>query len=442
MNPNISRRALLAMAAATLASRPAWAAKPSTGEVGMSLDVTRTGAVGDDKTLNTLAIQRAIDQLAQSGGGTVVVPAGVFVSGALFLKPGVHLHLDQGAVLKCSTDLSNFPPQRTWIEGHYEAHFNPALINASGCHGLRITGEGTLDGDGRPVWDLFWKLRKESGKGMEFRNLDVPRARMVIIEKSQDVLVEGITFKDSQYWNLHLYHCQRVQVRNASFQVPDDYVQAPSTDGIDVDSSQDVNIVGCHFSVTDDCIALKGAKGPDALGNPDSPPVERIRVSGCTFRRGHAAVNMGSEATIVRDVQVDDCVVTGGMSVASAKLRPDTPQTYEHIHFRNLRLDAPDGLLIRIYSWTQYVDLKGREPPKSLVQDFTISGVKGRYGGFGSIAGNPGQTTLRDIRISDVDVDLLEKPELQVQAGVGLSLERVRVNGRDVTGRSVPQASD
>src|SRR5258708_7020549 len=94
--------------------------------------ITKSGAVADDSTVNTRAIQAAIDQLAAKGGGTIVVPKGVFVSGALFFKPKVHLRLTEGAVLKCSTDLSNFPAQRTRIEGHFMDNFTPAFINASG----------------------------------------------------------------------------------------------------------------------------------------------------------------------------------------------------------------------------------------------------------------------------------------------------------------------
>ena len=100
------------------------------------LSIVETGARGDGATLNTAAIQSGIDRLAQAGGGTLVVPEGVFVTGALFLKPGVNLELRRGGVLRCSTDLTNFPPRRTRIEGHFEPAFNPALINADGCDGL------------------------------------------------------------------------------------------------------------------------------------------------------------------------------------------------------------------------------------------------------------------------------------------------------------------
>jgi alpha-L-rhamnosidase len=130
------------------------------------------------------------------------------------------------------------------------------------------------------------------------------------------VQVEGITFKDSQFWSLHLYKCEDVLVRQTRFEVPDDYRQPPSTDGIDLDSCRNVTVDGCYFSVTDDCIAAKGSKGPHAVQDKDSPPVEHIRVLNCIYKRGGGVLTLGSEATIVRDVIVEYCKVIGNVNVA------------------------------------------------------------------------------------------------------------------------------
>ncbi len=397
-------------------------------ETSRRVSIVDSGAVGDGTTLNTPSIQCLIDRLAEEGGGSVLVPRGVFVSGALFFKPGVHLHLEKEAILKCSPDLKNFPPRRTRIEGHFEEAFNPALINVDGCDDFHLSGEGILDGAGRSVWDLFWKLRNASTDKANFRNLSVPRARLCLIENSRNVVVEGVTFKDSQFWNLHLYRCRDVLVRDARFQVPDDYTQAPSSDGIDVDSCQDVTVQGCHFSVTDDCIAMKGSKGPRAREDKDSPPVERVRVRDCVFKRGHAAVTLGSEATVVRDVVVEDCRVLGGMAVLNFKLRSDTPQHYEDIHYRGIVLEGRGGSLLSIRPWTQYADLQGLPPPSSVVRNVTLSNIRGRYGAFGSIRGNPGQTEIDGIRIEDLDLRL-QKPKLELRNVKNLRVENVAVNG-------------
>ncbi len=405
---------------------------------GTSARITDFGAVADGAKIATAAIQATIDDLAKRGGGTVMVPAGVFVSGAIFLKPRVHLHLERGAVLKCSTDMTNFPPQRTRIEGHFEERFTPALINASGCDGLKITGSGTLDGAGRPIWDQFWKLHDAAPDPGNFPNLGLPRARLALIERSRGVTVEGITFKDSQFWNLHIYRCEDVLVRQVRFVVPDDYKQAPSTDGIDLDSCRRVTIDGCYFSVTDDCIAAKGTKGPFALQDKDSPPVEQIRVRNCEFRRGHHAFACGSEATIVRDVIVENCRVTGAVVLAMFKLRPDTPQTYENIQFRNITLDSDGGTIVNILPWTQYRDLKGAKPPLSNVRNVTFDGIRGRFGALGAIRPNPGQTTIGGIVLQNFDVRL-QQPALAVAGSPGVQFRNVRING---AAASAPGTSD
>jgi alpha-L-rhamnosidase len=408
--------------------------------------VTTVGAVGDGQTLNTKALQAAIDQLAVQGGGTIVVPPGEFLSGALFLKLGVNLHLEKGAVLRASTDMVNFPEQRTRIEGHFEEKFNPALINADGCDGLQITGEGTLDGDGRKIWDEFWERRNASKEKTNFKNLSVPRARLCLIENSKNVLIQGVTFKDSQFWNLHLYRCSKVLVEGVAFTVPDDYKQAPSSDGIDVDSCQDVTIKGCTFSVTDDCIAMKGSKGPEAMEDKESPPVERIRVSGCTFLRGHAMFTCGSEATVVRDVVVEDCEVMGwndpdfdgggAMPVLTLKLRPDTPQLYENITVRNITVDSGGARIFSIDKWTQYFDLKGRPEPVSRIDKITVSGIKGRVGSLGTIRGN-GKTGFGEILLKDVDVQSKEE-RLKIDKGIEVKIENVHINGRPFSAGGSP----
>jgi len=395
------------------------------------LSIADFGAVGDGKTLNTTRIQAAINQLAEKGGGTMVVPSGVFLTGALFLKPGVNLHLEKGGVLKASTDMTNFPERRIRIEGHFEEHFNPALVNAEGCNGLRIDGEGTLDGNGRSIWDQFWKLRRAAKDQKNFRNLSVPRAQLCIINNSKNVVVDGITFKDSQYWNLHPYNCRNVMVQNAHFQVPDDYKQAPSTDGIDVDSCQDVEIKSCFFSVTDDCIAMKGTCGPFAMQDKESLPVERVHISGCTFRRGHAAVTCGSEATIVRNLVVEDCQVVGAMGLLTLKLRPDTSQCYEDIHYRNITLNNERGAIFAINPWTQYSDLKGQLPPKSVVRNVTVSDIKGSFGAFGNIVGTP-ETTIGIITLENIDVQL-KGEELNTDQAKHLKIKNVTVNGKAFT---------
>ncbi len=316
------------------------------------------GAKADGETLNTAAIQTAIDSLASQGGGTLTIPdaAGkAFLSGALFLKPGVNLHLDKNAILKGSTDVKDYPTLKTRVEGHFQ-DWLPALINAVETDNVRIDGEGTLDGSGTPFYAAF-RAARTAVRGT--KNLDVPRPRLIFIQKSKNVTVAGINLLNSGFWNLHLYNCDGVTVDGLDIRAA---AGSPSTDGIDVDSSRNVAITNTFISNNDDCIALKGSKGPFAMQDKDSPPVEHIRVSNCTFAMGGSLVTCGSEGTIVRDVVVENCTIAGpntrGISMLRLKLRTDTPQLYEDIHYKNITLDGV-GTIITVASWSQYEDPHG-----------------------------------------------------------------------------------
>lgn len=390
-------------------------------------NIAQLGAVGDGVTLNTKAIQKVIDDCAKNGGGTVVIPKGSFLSGAIFLKPGVNIEIQADGVLKGSTNIEDYPKLMTRIEGHFEP-WRAALINGDKVDHLKITGKGTLDGSGSPFWKKFYAQReKVSGT----TNLDVERPRLAFIRDSKDVLISGINFKDSGFWNLHLYRNKGVTVEDCRFEAahrskPDDH--APSSDGIDVDSSQDIIIRRCFFAVGDDDIALKGTKGPFAMDDKDSPPVENIRISDCIFEAGGGVVTCGSEATIVRNVRIERCEARG-VSVLRLKLRPDTPQQYEDISLSDITMSG-NSTLLKVTPWTQYFDLKGQTPPKSLIKNVRIENVKGTCAAFGEVKGTP-TSTIEPLQLKNIDIKVAElkiTPETQKN----LKLTNVVVNGKKI----------
>ena len=406
----------------------------SNGVMAKRYNIAEHGAVGDDKTLNTKAIQAVIDECSKSGG-TVVIPKGIFMTGALFLKPKVNMEFEEGGVLKGSQNIEDYPKQPRRIEGHTE-EWRMALLNADKCDHLSITGKGTLDGNGQPFWKLFYSRRSADPKTT---NLSVERPQLTFIQNSKDVKISGILFLNSGFWNLHLYHNQQVTVDNCRFQapggrVPDDH--APSSDGIDVDSSQDINIGNCSFSVGDDDIALKGSKGPFAMQDKDSPPVERIYIHDCVFESGGGVITCGSEATIVRNVKAERCIARG-TNVLQLKLRPDTPQDYENISLTDITMEG-NATLLKIAPWTQYFDLKGQEPPKSKVQNISITNVKGTGGSLGGLRGNPG-TTFGILVLKNIDVQV-KNNSFAPMAFDGLRFDNVIVNGAPLSVPAVTAA--
>jgi alpha-L-rhamnosidase len=404
-------------------------------------NLLKFGAAPDPTRLNTAAIQSAIDHIASSGGGTLIVPRGLFLTGALFLKPAVHLHLSAGAVLQGSTDVADYPRRDTRIEGHTEP-WCPAILNASGIDHLRITGPGTIRGGGKPFWDAFWNRYHADHTT---KNLDVYRPRNIFLEDCTNVLIQGIRLRDSGFWNLHLFRCQHVKIEGVDIRAP---YPSPSTDGIDVDSSRHVEIVNCHISVNDDCIAIKGNKGPFAASQPDIPPVEHVRIHRCTFGFGHGVLTLGSEACVVRDVVVENCTVRHAARaketnvVARLKLRPDTPQHYENIHWRNIKVEGCCEL-IAIKAWTQYFDLKGQPAPIQVVKNISMSNVKGRLAHFGEIAG-PKAATVSNIRLENINVRYMsdKKGTTNPTPPVVLRADKLRLNNVKVNGKKLIPARD
>ena len=333
-----TRRDILVRApAAALLALPA---VPAFARRTRTVNIRSHGAVADGRTVNTRAIQKAIDACAAAGGGMVAVPAGVFVTGSIWLKPGVSLELRKGAVLKGSPNLADYPlVMRRFVEAYPEP-LRLALVNATGNHGLRIIGPGTLDGGGDPFWRMFFSAPEEAVDG---KRVVYHFPQLCSIEDSNDVLVSGLTFKDPAFWNLHLYRCRRAVVEDCRFVVPHK-IRAPSSDGVDLDSCQDAIVRRCRFSVDDDCIALKGTQGPGAAAYAEAPPVERIHIHDCVFERGLGCVTYGSNATIVRDVRVERITNLGDIPTIRFKVRPDTPgQVYEKLRVRGVRLaEAPE----------------------------------------------------------------------------------------------------
>jgi alpha-L-rhamnosidase len=230
---------------------------------------------------------------------------------------------------------------------------------------------------------------------------------------------------------LHLFRCDGVLVENVDIRSTN---RAPSTDGIDVDSCQNVAIRGCYISVDDDNIGIKGNKGTSALDDKTVPPNEHIRISGCTFGLGNSALTLGSEATLVRDVVIENCKLTGTEKncVLKLKLRPDTEQHYENITARNITVDNPAAQLVSIQPWTQFFDLQGRPAPDQLATNITLENITGTLHDFGLVNG-PAKSTVANLAFRNINVTL-KNPAVAVRNVKDLKFDNVTINGVAYTG--------
>lgn len=386
--------------------------------------ITGYGAVGDGKTLNTTAIQRAIDEASAAGAGVVEIPKGKFLSGSIFLKSGVELHLVEGGMLFGSDNIEDYPKINTRIEGHFEP-WRMALVNAQKLTRVRITGKGILDGNGLTFWKAFWARRQANAR---CTNLEVERPRLMFIDRCTDVQITGVSLQDSGFWNLHLYNSREVLIDGIRITIPTAHktgVRGPSTDGIDVDSSQNVTIRNTYISNHDDNIALKGTKGPLADKDSASPPVENILVENVEVGDGNGLITCGSEATLIRNVMVRNSKMTGKATMLTLKLRPDTPQHYENITMDGITL-AGSGRLLNIAPWTQFFDLQGHPAPSRQINNVTLRNIKGEYGTMGTLRGNAGDV-IRDITLENIEVKLTNN-QFVLGPTQNFTLKNVNVN--------------
>jgi polygalacturonase len=278
------------------------------------------GAISDELTLDTQAIQQAIETCAAAGGGTVVFPAGRYVTGALTLRSHVTLHLEAGAILLGSEDPADYPilPSR-WEGAEQESH--APLIGGNELEGIAITGRGAIDGRGAAWWQRF-----------RDRSLRHPRPRLIAFADCRDVLIAGVTLTRSPSWTVNPVRCHNVTVEGVTILNPAD---SPNTDGINPDSCRNVHIANCHIDVGDDCIAIKA--GAEAERPDRRAPCENITITNCTMAHGHGGVVIGSEmAGGVRNVVIANCIFEGTDRGIRLKSRRGRGGVVEDIRVTNI----------------------------------------------------------------------------------------------------------
>jgi polygalacturonase len=249
------------------------------------------GAKGDGATNSTKAIQRAIDE-ASKEGGAVTFDQGTYLTGALFIKSNVHFKVDAGVTLTASQDESEYPRKPTRVAG-IEMSWLSALINVENAKSVRISGKGTIDGNGQKWWDKYWALRKEyEPKGLRWASdYDAERVRLMVISNSSDVTIENVSLKRSGFWTVQVLYSEYVTVDGIKISENG----GPSTDGVDVDSSRYVLIQNCDIDNNDDDICLKAGRDSDGLRV--NRPTEFIFIRDNTIRRGAGIISIGSETS-------------------------------------------------------------------------------------------------------------------------------------------------
>jgi polygalacturonase len=367
--------------------------------------ITDYGALSDSSVVNTRAIQKVIDQCALEGGGTVVIPSGHFLTGALFFKQGVRLHIEKGGVLKGTVDEDDYPIVDTRWEG-IERPWCSALINAFHLDGFQITGEGTIDGSG-----VAWLSYRS------WRDLEAGRPRLIAIQNCNNVRVSGINLKDQACWGLFVLYSENVLIDRLTIRAEH---HIPMSDGIDIDSSTGVHISNCDIDVNDDCIAIKSGKDED--GRRVNKPSRDILIEHCRFRYGHGGVSMGSEMSGgISNVEISNCIMDAdNWAPVRFKSQPSRGGVVENITYRDLLLENTRQAFEFNMAWRMRPPVKPPSDPLPVVRNIHIINVKGKVGKVGFMRGLP-DSPIQNVTFKNCHIEAEEGFILENVEGVDLS---------------------
>lgn len=406
--------------------------------------ITDAGAVGDGVTDCTAAIQAAIEQCVAHEGGRVLVPPGTYLSGAIRLRDNVELHLAAGATIRFSRDPASYlPVVFTRYEGVECFNYSP-FVYAFEATNVAITGSGILDGQASDEhwWD--WSGDPPPSEAEDKQLLDelaaqgVPvaerifganhylRPNLVQFYRCTNVLIEGITVRDSPMWNIHPVLCRNVIVDGVTVDSPN----GPNNDGCNPESCTDVLIRNCVFNTGDDCIAFKAGK--DADGRRVDVPCEYALVEGCQMQDGNGGITIGSETTggiahvLARNCQLSSPNLGRALRIKS---NPNRGGYVRDVTFRDITVGTVSDSVIEIaldYANVQtgpyYPDVGGIDVHALTAQ----TGPRAWY-----LIGNDGNP-IRDVSLTDCRFEQMSDDGITAHVD-GLQLTRVFVNGTEVT---------
>ena len=344
------------------------------------------GGNPDGITLNTEAFEKAMSALSQKGGGTLIVPSGIWFTGPIVFRSNINLHLEKGALILFSSDFTLYPLVSTVFEG-LDTRRCQSPISGRNLENIAITGEGSINGSGdawRPlkkskVTESHWKRVVSSGgvvkdgnywfpsagslKGLEMSDMNVPRKdlseaewlgikdfmRPVMISfiECKNVLLEGVLFENSPSWNIHPLMCENVIIDNIYVRNPG---YAQNGDGLDLESCVNSIVINSIFDVGDDAICIKSGKDED--GRRRNRPTENVLIDNCKVFQGHGGFVVGSEMSgSVRNISVSNCQFLGTDVGLRFKSRRGRGGVVENIYIRDINMFniATESFLFDLY---------------------------------------------------------------------------------------------
>lgn len=436
--------------------------------------ITKFGAVADGVTLNTTSINNAIDACHKKGGGVVLVPTGMWLTGPIVLKSNVNLHLQKNAVLQFTEDFNQYP----LVQGNWEGlpqMRNQSPISATNATNIGITGHGIIDGAG-DAWRMVkkdkltesnWKKLINSGgvlddnkriwyptesslKGSKLKNpgtispdktaefykeiKDFLRPNMLVLANCSKILLEGVTFQNSPAWCLHPLMSQHITIRNLQVKNP---WYAQNGDGLDLESCRYVLVENTVFDVGDDGICIKS--GRDEEGRKRGMPTEDVIIRNCTVYHAHGGFVIGSEMSGgARNIYVDDCTFVGTDIGLRFKTTRGRGGIVENIFINNITMRdiVGEAILFDMYYAAQDpIALTGekREPPKVEALPVTEATPQFRNFYINNVVANGAEKAIFVRGLPEMSVKNIVLQNMVLQAKHGLDM----TEGSDITLRNV-----
>lgn len=445
-----------------------------------TFSIAAYGAKADGITLNTVAINKAITACSEKGGGVVLIPRGIWVTGPVVMKSNVNLNLAIGAILQFTGDFDQYP----LTEGNWEglpAVRNQSPISGVSLENIAITGSGIIDGNG-DAWRMVkkdkltatqWKHKIESGgvlsedgriwyptekslagskvKGAgviqpgktvkDYENIkDYLRPNLMVLIRCKKVLLEGVTFRNSPAWCLHPLMCEDLTMRSINVQNP---WYAQNGDGVDLESCKNVVLENSVFDVGDDGICIKS--GRDEAGRKRGMPTENVLVKGCTVYHAHGGFVIGSEMSGgARNLYVTDCSFIGTDIGLRFKTTRGRGGVVEQIYIKDISMKDIVGeaiLFDMYYEAKDPIVLAGenRTSPKVELlpvteatpqfRDFYISGITCYGAGKGVFVRGLPEMNIRNISMNNMSI--VAKQGIEITEGQDIKMKNVQINTTD-----------
>ena len=439
------------------------------------------GAVGDGATLNTAAFDRALVSLSEKGGGTLVVPPGIWFTGPVRLRSHVRLHLEAGALIQFSRDHTLYPMYVSDARGEKSVD-TLSPIYGEKLVDIAITGAGVIDGGG-DAWRLikkpkttepFWKALVASGgvlnaKGDQWwpsqaaldgdaatsalraRGSLNPadyepyrqflRPRLLRLLDCKRVLIEGVTFRNAPNWTLHPWLCEDLTLRDVKI-FNDRWAQ--NSDAMDIDSCRRVHVTGCIIDTGDDGLCIKS--GINEVGRRIGVPTEDVLIENCTVYEGHGGFTIGSEMSGgVRNILVQNCTFIGTAIGLRFKTARGRGGLVENIHMRGIRMTGIENAAID-FNFHYAANGKPAEAvPEPTIEtpafrNILIEDVVSRGSRTPLIMRGLPEMPLRDVTLRDVVLDSTYGADLAYADRI--RFERVRIHAAEGDALRTDKVSD